>query len=359
MLSLVLIKKIAYLCEDLLLIHIMGSLVTMTAEKKETSEADAKAVQNSPKHDEFCSSNHDQTINNFTKIPNVIFDYWMQILSPPEFKVFMYIWRRIHGWQKQEDSISLRQFMKTTQLTMPTIIKCISMLVDKGLINQIKSKSQDGDNATSNYSVNHKVLFRAGGAKNPLAGGAKNPLATKERLIKERSSSPTPSSVLPFESIEEWRKKMIFLGCREEEFDQAWEKLIQQPPGSVVNVRRWLGTVLQSIRDSKAAKDDLKRREEERYESRRACQKKQREKEAEEARNRARERDQFQNRYKENAELASRLSANSWIEIKSEAKRCGYILLKYKDKSISNLTLSFEDPHFSELVHKFMQKEGH
>ena len=46
----------------------------------------------------------------------------------------MAICRKIFGWQKQEDDISLRQLEKATGLTRPTVIEGVDGLVNFGII---------------------------------------------------------------------------------------------------------------------------------------------------------------------------------------------------------------------------------
>jgi hypothetical protein len=59
------------------------------------------------------------------------------------------------------------------------------------------------------------------------------------------------------EDLEDLRKKMISLGWTNEEFDEAWRRYLAEPQGHVKNVRKWLESVLQSIRDSKAKEGHL------------------------------------------------------------------------------------------------------
>lgn len=53
------------------------------------------------------------TINS-TQIPNIIFDEWMKILTPAEFKVVMAIARKTYGWQKDSDRLSYSQIIFET-----------------------------------------------------------------------------------------------------------------------------------------------------------------------------------------------------------------------------------------------------
>jgi phage replication O-like protein O len=92
---------------------------------------------------------------NYTQIPNVIFDYWMTRLTPAEFKVLLCICRKIFGWHKYKDLISLRQIEQMTGLAKSSIVKNIETLIELGLINKIKSKDEfDGSDAPNQYEIN-------------------------------------------------------------------------------------------------------------------------------------------------------------------------------------------------------------
>jgi hypothetical protein len=75
----------------------------------------------------------------------------------------------------------------------------------------------------------------------------------KEDLLPHHSSQQCKKP----EDLEDLRKKMISLGWADEEFDEAWQRYLLEPQGHVKNVRRWLESVLQSVRDSKAKEEHL------------------------------------------------------------------------------------------------------
>lgn len=70
----------------------------------------------------------------FTRIPNIILDEWMSKMQPSSFKVLMAICRKIYGWRKKSDYISLSQIKKSTGLDKRTIIRSIQELEEKNLI---------------------------------------------------------------------------------------------------------------------------------------------------------------------------------------------------------------------------------
>lgn len=106
------------------------------------------------------TSKNDSTQNmitepNYTQIPNVIFDYWMSVLTPAEFKVLLCICRKTFGWQKKRDRISLRQIEKMTGLGKSSIIKNVEKLIELSLVIKIKSKDEfDGSDAPNQYEIN-------------------------------------------------------------------------------------------------------------------------------------------------------------------------------------------------------------
>lgn len=83
---------------------------------------------------------------NFTQIPNVVFDHWMAILTPAEFKVLLCICRKTFGWHKEKDRISLKQIADLTGLSRQSVINNIENLIAAGLVVKFKKKdSLTGD----------------------------------------------------------------------------------------------------------------------------------------------------------------------------------------------------------------------
>lgn len=105
------------------------------------------------------------TAPNYTQIPNVIFDHWMNLLSPAEFKVLLCICRKTFGWFKDSDLISLKQIEKMTGLVKSGICQNIEKLESLGLVKKIKNKTSDGDDAPNRYAV---VVHSVGGGS-PLS----------------------------------------------------------------------------------------------------------------------------------------------------------------------------------------------
>lgn len=82
---------------------------------------------------------------NFTQIPNVVFDYWMPLLSAHEFTVLSCMCRKIFGWHKTSDRISTRQLERATGISRKTVIKVIDKLVDYSLVKKFKYSDQNGN----------------------------------------------------------------------------------------------------------------------------------------------------------------------------------------------------------------------
>lgn len=72
----------------------------------------------------------------YTQTPNDLFDHWLPHLGEIELKVLLVILRKTFGWHKKDlrDRISLSQLEKLTGSTPSNILKAVSFLVSKGLI---------------------------------------------------------------------------------------------------------------------------------------------------------------------------------------------------------------------------------
>jgi hypothetical protein len=109
---------------------------------------------------------------NTTPVPDILFDRLLKHLSGAELKVLLYIIRRTWGFKKDTDAISLSQFQNgiTTKdgrvldegcgvKDKKTIIAAQESLETKGIIYSEKTKTDNGDYATTVY----RVRFRAQG----------------------------------------------------------------------------------------------------------------------------------------------------------------------------------------------------
>jgi len=145
---------------------------------------------------------------NSTQIPNIIFDYWMEKLTPAEFKALLCICRKTYGWHKARDSISITQIQKLTGLSRRGIFYSLTRLQEWGLVKKDMAKTELGDNDTNFYEI-HLEMSPGGGALS--APGVVNSVhhgvvhsvhlqkkeITKERLTKEDSAPPSGASPPP------------------------------------------------------------------------------------------------------------------------------------------------------------------
>jgi len=107
--------------------------------------------------------------SNFTTTPNVMYDYFLGVLSGNEFKALSYIVRHTWGYHKNEDAISLNQFLNGivrkedgsridggVGMSKPTIINALDSLENKwGAILKTKRKDYRGGNMTNKYRLKY------------------------------------------------------------------------------------------------------------------------------------------------------------------------------------------------------------
>ncbi|MFI0477760.1 MAG: replication protein [Candidatus Rhabdochlamydia sp.] len=152
-------------------------------------------------------------IPNTSSIPNILFDYWMNILTPAEFKVLMCIARKTYGWHKDVDRISISQIEKMTGLSRKGITKNLDSLLQYGLINKIKSKTVDGDDAANQYEINVNCMgggseLSSPGVVNSVHYGVVNSVHPQKKTYTKETIqniippiTPQISEKIPSESI--------------------------------------------------------------------------------------------------------------------------------------------------------------
>lgn len=101
-----------------------------------------------------------------TQVPDALFDYWQTRLSGAELRVLLYASRRIFGFGKDDDDISLEQFLHgiTTRegeildegigLSRSTLLIAIKKLTDKGLLIKTRQSHPQRGDAVSNFRLN-------------------------------------------------------------------------------------------------------------------------------------------------------------------------------------------------------------
>lgn len=92
---------------------------------------------------------------NFTKIPNVVLDYWLTHLEPYTSIVLIFLCRKTFGYQGKngKDNISLSQISKGTNMSRPSVIKSLSILENLLLIKKCFNKSKCGDKDSNTYEI--------------------------------------------------------------------------------------------------------------------------------------------------------------------------------------------------------------
>lgn len=75
----------------------------------------------------------DQSVNGFI-FPNSIIDELLCELSHSELKCYLVVLRKTKGWNKEEDYISVSQFMKVTGLSNRSVIDACESLVERGIL---------------------------------------------------------------------------------------------------------------------------------------------------------------------------------------------------------------------------------
>ena len=122
----------------------------------------------------------DQDVRGFI-FPNSIIDELLPELSHSELKCYLCVLRKTKGWNKEEDAISVSQFMKVTGLSNKAVIAACESLVEREILER-----KSGDRNTGIYSI--KTYKTATSEKSSLV---KNFPVTSEKsshVTSEKSS---------------------------------------------------------------------------------------------------------------------------------------------------------------------------
>lgn len=122
----------------------------------------------------------DQDVRGFI-FPNSIIDELLPKLSHSELKCYLCVLRKTKGWNKEEDAISVSQFMKVTGLSNKAVISACESLVEREILER-----KSGDRNTGIYSI--KTYKTTTSEKSSLV---KNFPATSEKsspVTSEKSS---------------------------------------------------------------------------------------------------------------------------------------------------------------------------
>ena len=122
----------------------------------------------------------DQDVRGFI-FPNSIIDELLPELSHSELKCYLCVLRKTKGWNKEEDAISVSQFIKVTGLSNKAVISACESLVEREILER-----KLGDRNTGIYSI--KTYKTTTSEKSSLV---KNFPATSEKssqVTSEKSS---------------------------------------------------------------------------------------------------------------------------------------------------------------------------
>lgn len=89
-------------------------------------------------------NNNKLTAPNYTQIPNVIFDYWMPLLSAAEFKILLVICRKTFGWHRSSESISKNRLCFISGMSKNTVQTAIEGLESRGLLIKKQTTTEYG-----------------------------------------------------------------------------------------------------------------------------------------------------------------------------------------------------------------------
>lgn len=128
----------------------------------------------------------DQDVRGFI-FPNSIIDELLPELSHSELKCYLCVLRKTKGWNKEEDAISVSQFMKVTGLSNKAVISACESLVEREILER-----KSGDRNTGIYSI--KTYKTTTSEKSSLV---KNFPATSEKssLVTSEKSSHTINNI--------------------------------------------------------------------------------------------------------------------------------------------------------------------
>lgn len=163
--------------------------------------------------------------------------------------------------QKKLTKYKLASFEPTNKGTIATLI-CTAVYD----INADETSCEKPPNLSMQIHENEPTKNQSETMKEPTSlhhETIREPLTRKKEynnaIMKENPHLHPTQTLKEPEDLEDWKKKMISVGWTEEEFNKAWDKFLQEPPGSVKNPRKWLEAVMQSIRDSGVKEEHLQK----------------------------------------------------------------------------------------------------
>lgn len=207
---------------------------------------------------------------NYTMIPNVIFDHWMQVLTSSQFKILLSICRKTFGWHKIKDSLSISQIQELTALHKDTIIEATKVLENLNLIKVTRRISQYGDKDSNLYEINvHGEGIFDGGLGSPyphlggkirqqVVGNSDNGVGgkirhTKESVLNKELNKTTTTPKSPNEgtnAVDVLQQQFMDAGLSTEQIERA-VIFYESNQSEVKSKRNPIGFVVWCIRNNK------------------------------------------------------------------------------------------------------------
>jgi len=102
---------------------------------------------------------------NSTQTPDAVFDYWLTRLTGGELRVLLFLIRRTYGWKREQDDVSISQFVhgitdrhgariaEGTGISRSTAIGAVKKLLAKGLIYKAENRDRVGADEAPTYRL--------------------------------------------------------------------------------------------------------------------------------------------------------------------------------------------------------------
>jgi phage replication O-like protein O len=137
-------------------------------------------------------------IPNYTQVPNVIFDRYMKEMTHSELLVFLVVVRKVIGYHKDEDAISISQMESMTGLARSSVVSAVASLIKEGFI----VKSRTGRNNLAFYTMNFSHQKSENTTTEPntddnQADASGSNLLPPEKLAQAQSENSSGSNLLP------------------------------------------------------------------------------------------------------------------------------------------------------------------
>lgn len=138
-------------------------------------------------------------VEQFSIVPNSLFDDLMPALAPAAFKIVILIYRKTKGWHKDVDDISFSQIMEGTGIkSSATIAKHLNTLSEMGVILRMKG---DGAWDINSYALNpnfdtaalkNEVGYHEHTLKNEARSALKNEARNSPLALKNEDTKNNP-----------------------------------------------------------------------------------------------------------------------------------------------------------------------